>query len=64
MTGSTQMKTLRFTIRTVVDIPVSQYSMIAEIESLVDHGREFGISEVVSVEIVEGDDDCQKARPV
>lgn len=45
-------KVLRYTIKTVIDIPASDPTAISRINEVLDKGKEYGSAEIASVQVV------------
>lgn len=45
-------KVLRYTIKTVIEVPADDPDAIAEVTSVLEKGRELGTAEILSVQVV------------
>ncbi len=45
-------KVLRYTIKTVIEVPADDPDAISEVTSVLEKGRELGTAEILSVQVV------------
>lgn len=56
------MKILRYTIKTVIEIPANELEWGLEIQEVINKGEELGTSEIVLIELLEAEKNPMEGR--